>query len=106
MINGKRDIYASDFKLKFASEAMSGDKIWAQLANEYHVHPFQIIKRKEQLKALPVPFHRTFSEKHKIRMPYPHSFNSVRELRKGLDFTIHFHHFLIIHQALDYKIPN
>ena len=63
MSNGKRDIYASDLKLKVTSEAMSGDKMRAQLANEYYVHPFQIIKRKEQLKALSVPFHRMFSEK-------------------------------------------
>ena len=50
MSKGKRDTYTSDFKLKVASEAMSGDKTLAQLASEYHVHPSQITKWKEQLK--------------------------------------------------------
>ncbi len=50
MSKGKRDTYISEFKLKMASKAMSGDKTLAQLASGYHVHPSQIAKRKEQLK--------------------------------------------------------
>lgn len=50
MSKGKRDTYTSDFKFKVAIEAMSGDKTLAQLASEYHVHPSQITKWKEQLK--------------------------------------------------------
>ena len=50
MIKGKRDTYTSEFKFKVAIEAMSDDKTLAQLASEYHVHPSQITKWKEQLK--------------------------------------------------------
>ncbi len=50
MSKGKRDTYTSEFKFKVAIEAMSGDKTLAQLASEYHVHPSQITKWKEQLK--------------------------------------------------------
>ena len=50
MSKGKRDTYISDFKLKVASEAMSGDKTLSQLASEYRVPPSQITKWKEQLK--------------------------------------------------------
>ena len=51
MSKGKRDTYTSEFKLKVASEAMSGDKTLAQLASEYHVHPSQIAKWKKRLKS-------------------------------------------------------
>jgi transposase-like protein len=50
MNKGKRDTYTSEFKLKVAIKAMSGDKTLAQLASEYHVHPSQITKWKEHLK--------------------------------------------------------
>lgn len=50
MGKGKRDTCTSEFKLKVASGAMSGDKTQARLASEYRVHPSQIIKWKERLK--------------------------------------------------------
>ena len=50
MSKGKRDSYTSEFKLHVALEAMKGEKTLAQLASEYHVHPSQITKWKEQLK--------------------------------------------------------
>ena len=49
MSKGKRDSYTSEFKLHVALEAMKGEKTLAQLASEFHVHPSQITKWKEQL---------------------------------------------------------
>ena len=37
---------------------------------------------------------------------YLHSFDSIKELRRSLDFYIIFYTFKRIHQALDYRIPN
>ncbi len=70
MSKGKRDSYTSEFKLHVALEAMKGEKTLAQLASEYHVHPSQITKWKEQLNgsasavfgapAKPHPRHKTY----------------------------------------------
>jgi len=49
MSKGKRDSYTSQFKFQVAIEAMKGDKTLTQLASEFHVHPSQITKWKEQL---------------------------------------------------------
>ena len=49
MSKGKRDSYTSEFKLHVALEAMKGDRTLTQLASEFHVHPSQITKWKEQL---------------------------------------------------------
>ena len=37
---------------------------------------------------------------------YLHSFESIKELRLGLEEYIDFYNFRRIHQALDYKTPN
>ena len=95
---------------------MSGDKTLAQLASEYHVHPSQITKWKEQLKGSASmdgrgrAFDNIFTERFwrniKYEWLYLHSFDSVRELRPGLTEYIAFYNFKPIHQALGYKTPN
>ena len=93
---GSPEIFNTDQGAQFTSEAFTG------LLKEHGV----AISMDGRGRAFDNIFTERFWRNIKYEWLYLHSFDSVRELRQGLDSYIVFYNFRRIHQALDYKIPN
>ena len=93
---GSPEIFNTDQGAQFTSEAFTG------LLKEHGV----AISMDGRGRAFDNIFTERFWRNIKYEWLYLHSFDSIRELRQGLDSYIVFYNFKRIHQALDYKIPN
>lgn len=87
-MKNKRRNHSAAFKAKIALAAAKGDKTIAELANEYQVHPNQIIQWKKQLfESLPEIFsRRRKTDEHEREELTAELYQQIGQLKVELDW--------------------